>query len=340
MRKLYWVLLGLFLFNQASAQQDSTNSGGFNFEDVDATPIKRYASQKVLNQSPNRFISIGYEYQGGFDYQEPLIGIGFLPANLDARLRRASGLRISSNNPIISRNKFIWSLGVNYWNTTIPVAEANPFKSELLNSMSGGLHSAGINSTIFKPFNEKNFLIVQASADANFSANSLDQVTSQALTFSASAVYGWKKSDNLMWGLGIARTYRLGRIIYVPVWMYNKTFNDKWGVEVLLPARAHVRRNINSKSLMLAGFELEGNQYALYQPGRTTTFLQRGEIKPRISYERSLSGFWWISIQAGYRVNGRFVVVDKYDGSDKREIVAPTIGNPFYFNISLNLVSL
>ena len=32
----------------------------------DASGVRRYATQKVINQSPTRIVSIGYEYHGGF----------------------------------------------------------------------------------------------------------------------------------------------------------------------------------------------------------------------------------------------------------------------------------
>ena len=35
-------------------------------------------------------------------------------------------------------------------------------------------------------------------------------------------------------------------------------------------------------------------------------YLRRGELKPRITYERQLAGFVWVSAQAGLRYNYRF----------------------------------
>ena len=54
-----------------------------------------------------------------------------------------------------------------------------------------------------------------------------DDIDSKALTLSATGIYGWKTSESNMIGTGIARTYRAGRLIYVPVILWNKTFNDR-----------------------------------------------------------------------------------------------------------------
>ena len=337
MKKLLLPLL-LSLSVISFAQTDTTAFP--TFEDVDSKPVKRYATNKVLYSTPNRFISVGYEYQAAHD----IVSDQFLLR--DQRIKGASGPRIAVSAPVISRTKGILNLNAFYWRTAYqtPGNPTHPF----LQSLEGrGLHSAGIGATLFKPLNEKNFLIIQANADANVLADKGTSFTSQAITYSATAVYGWKRSDSLMWGLGVARTYRLGRLIYVPVLLYNRTFNDRWGLEVLLPARAAVRRNFNPKTLAALGFELEGNQYAWVRPpaiGGSTSevvqFLQRGEIKPRLNFERNLFGFWWLAVQAGARVNGRFVVVDRYDGDEKQELITTRLGTPFYFNISLNLVSL
>lgn len=317
--------------------QDTTK---FTFEDVDSKPVKRYATQKMLNMVPSRFISIGYEYQAGMDYSQNSVGV--LPVIGTTKFNAAQGLRVAVNNPIISKNKLIVNLGTTYWRTSYDRNTRPALNIPLPNSLDQyGAHSFGLNTTIFKPLNEKNFLIFQAQADANIIASSLDKTGGKAITYSGAVIYGWKKTENLMWGLGISRTYRLGRLIHVPVLLYNQTYNDKWGVEALFPARVNLRHNINPKSMLLLGYELEGNQYAIYNnANRASSFLQRGEIKPRVTYEKKLFGFWWLSIQTGIRINGRFVEVNKYNGKETNELVRPTIGNPFYCNISLNLVSL
>lgn len=329
--KRFSLLLICFSCFWATAQDDSLALP--QFEDVDSRPVKRYATNKVLYATPNRFISAGYEYQGAHDISAPEFVQG--PRRFDA----ARGLRLAFNTPVLSTTRGILNLGITYWGTrysgtAFPDALYSPLREH-------GLRSGGLNATFFKPFNERNFLIAQAGTDVNTLMPDGADLTGEAFTVSATAIYGWKKSDSLMWGLGASRTYRMGRLIYVPVLLYNRTFNDRWGVELLLPARGFIRRNINTKTLATLGYELEGNQYALYNTaGSPTTFLQRGEVKPRLNFERNIAGFWWVAVQAGVRVNGRFVVVDRYDGKESNQVVTPTLGNPFYVNVSLNLVSL
>jgi hypothetical protein len=332
----YLLIACIFFGKILFAQTDTLVSGNnFSFSDVDEKPIKRYCTQKVLNQTPNRFISIGYEYQGAHDFKASPS-----PRNETQRYDNARGLRLGLFTPIVSKNNLIINLAANYWRTNYDGANYS-FPYPLYQSLNNnGLNSAGLSATVFKPLNEKKFLLFQVIADANWQNQSGGSISSNAITYSGSFVYGWKPTENLMWGIGAARTYRLGRPIIIPVLLYNQTFNEQWGIESVFPAKVAVRRNINKKSMLFAGYELEGNQYQLNNGSLPSTFLQRGEIKTKFTYERSLFGFWWLSVQSGLRVNGRFNVVDRYNGAKPNEIVTTTLGNAFFFNVSLNLVSL
>lgn len=333
------ILLLVFIFFSASvlnAQSDSSAQAmpAMSFEDMDSKPVKRFATQKVLNQSPNRFISIGYEYQGGYDFKASPA-----PFNETLHYNNTQAIRLGLFTPIVSKNNLIINLGANY-HRTLYNGTGYSFPYPLYQPLNNlGLHSAGLSLTVFKPLNEKNFMIFQLMGDANWQQFEKGKLAvKDAVTVSGSIIYGWKPSENLIWGLGVSRTYRLGRPLLIPVLLYNQTFNEHWGIESVFPAKAAIRRNINKKSMLFAGYELEGNQYALNT--LQTTYLQRGEIRPRISYERKLLDYWWISIQAGLRMNGRFNTVDRYNGKQSNEVVKTTMGNALFFNISINMVSL
>jgi hypothetical protein len=339
MKKIFTFFI-LALSTVAKAQTDTTEV----FEDYsrygDSDGVIRYCTQKVLNQTPQRIISIGYDYNAEFH----MPGIRFSESNTtpqEFHVNRVNMLRAQVNIPVIATNKFIWQLGVNYWSSQFAYDnnKNNPFVTSL---QSNSLLSTGLNTTIFKPLNERNFLIFQASADINGVFPKLGDINSRALTLSATGIYGWKTSESNMIGAGIARTYRAGRLIYVPVILWNKTFNDRWGMELLLPAKGFVRYNFSTSSMLQLGFELEGNQFytKLPQSKNGLGFIQRGEFKPRIMWDKKITGFLWFNVQAGLRYNYRFDVMNKYDGKEDRDrFFTSQLGNPMYINISLNFVS-
>lgn len=338
MQKILLIFLLLFPI-AAIAQEDTTEVLDYS-KFGDAEGVKRYSTQKVLNQVPQRILSIGYEYHGGFTMPGLKLG-ALLPAFQDFQVNQVSAIRAQANIPVISTNKIIWQLGANYWSSKYSIENAsnNSFASRLNNH---SMTTAGINTTIFKPLNEKRFLILQASADFNGVFQNFSDITSKALTISGTAIYGWKTSEKNMIGVGLSRTYRAGQILHIPVLLWNKTFNDRWGMELLLPARGHLRYNISTSNILQLGFELEGNQFWMNLPGSLngTAFIQRGELKPRISWDKKISGFVWFSAQAGLRYNWRFDVMNTYNGKTKDQLYFSSgLGNPMFFNVGLHFVS-
>ena len=336
--RLTLTIIGLLSSLWVFSQTDTTDNIDYsNFGDADG--VKRFCTQKVLNQTPQRIISLGFEQYGAFE----MPGVSFLTRQAPAQINinQVNAIRAQVNVPVISTNKIIWQMGVNYWSSKFNVA--NPNVNEFATALSNNaLLTAGLNTTVFKPLNEKNFLIFQASADVNGLFENVNDIQNKAMTASGTIIYGWKTSEKNIIGAGLARTYRAGRLLHVPVLFWNKTFNDKWGMELLLPARGFVRYNFSTTSMLQAGFELEGNQFLVRLPQTLSinTYIQRGEVKPRIMWDKKLTGFLWLNAQAGLRYNYRFDVVNRYDAMEESQrFFSSNLGNPLFFNISLNFVS-
>ncbi len=357
------VCLGGGLADRAMAQRpDSTGTANapadeLNFDefgDADSKPARTFATQKVLYITPTRLISVGYESQfgpeltsAGFNagLPDPLSSAKPLGNTVSSAVNAYRGLRVAVNTPVVSRSNLILNLGLTYLNTGVRLA--NPERSVQFTALSQGLRSTGINATVFKPFDNRHFLIVQANADLNGTYRKLSDIGQESLTISGLAIYGWKRDDNFMWGLGLTRTYRGGNLLYIPVVFYNRTFNAMWGIEAVLPARAAVRRNFGTNALLSVGYELEGNVFYLgnqFAPGSTRpgtdVFMRRSEIKPRINYERKLTGFLWLGVQAGMSLNWRFDAWGvRNPVAGENPIFTNQLRNAPYLNISVNLVS-
>jgi hypothetical protein len=180
-------IIGLIIFTLISlssfAQTDSTKTEDFNFEDfgnADEKVVKTYCTQKVNYLSPTRFISLGFESVLPFHItSNGLHKAASNPGNVETHINRFSGLKAAFNTPVISRSNLIVSLGLTYWNTGIRYE--NPERSSFFKNIET-LNSTGINTTIFKPFNNKNFLIVQASADLNGNYKNISDLNSKGLT--------------------------------------------------------------------------------------------------------------------------------------------------------------
>lgn len=335
-----------------NAQTDTTKKDDeFNADEYAATEkIKAFASPKILDISPQKLFSIGYEFQTQNQLTAAKIGSQDTETST---INYNHGLRVNVLYPIISKNNLIVNIAANYWEHNYDFQNRDNLKNPLSLSLKNGLRNMGLGFTIFKPLNEKTFLILQAGANlnGNYKMNNIQPL--DYLRYNAAVIYGWKKHDRLQFGLGATRTYLGGALNYIPIIMYNYTFQDrKWGIEAVFPARVNLRRTINNKSLVMLGYELEGHTYRLNNQDKETPFpsqfqnveLRRSEMRIRMTYERQLKGFLWVSAQAGYRVN--WLMNTDQDGDFTRSffgkkefLMTNSLTNPFYFNISLNLVS-
>lgn len=327
-----------------------------------AEGAKRYCSPKIEGLSPAKLISIGYDYQMGYTMKaDTFRRLGSVAPLMpdSARVLTSNGMRFGCNIPVISRTDLVWQMGANYWEQRYKFEDPSALKSPMLTSLSeNGLRTMGINTTLFKPLNDVKFLLFQGSADLSGDYQFGKFMPLKYTKYSAALIYGKRTSEKKQWGVGVARTYRVGELNYIPIIFYNSTdVANKWGTEILFPARAHVRRTINSRNMLFAGYELEGQSYRLWRSNDQTGFnlrnedveIRRGEIRLRAVYEFSLKDFIWMSIQAGYRINYRYDVDRLGNGkeiyrafglaSDAPYVMVNQLTNPLYFNISLNLVS-
>jgi hypothetical protein len=331
-------------------EEDFSMYDNFDFAEQGA---KRFCTPKVFDLSPAKLITIGYDHQTGFDLDHSSLNDGpstNFPAGT-TNFIGAGGLRLGANIPVISKTNVVWQMGFNYWrigySSNDPVL-VSPLSNTLLTN---GLTTAGLQTTVFKPLNDKRFFLAQASADLNGDYDLTNILPLKYTRYSAAVLYGVKTNDRKMIAFGVSRTYRVGEINYIPVMLLNWTApSRKWGVEMLAPARAQIRKNITPRHLLFVGYELEGQSYRLFNPGNGLLKgyeLRRSELRFRVMYEQSLYKFIWLSVQAGYRYDYSFNV-DQFENDkeffrgffgDQPYAMENQLTGSFYTFISLNLVS-
>ena len=66
------------------------------------------------------------------------------------------------------------------------------------------------------------------------------------------------------------------------------------------------------------GYELEGGSYHLagLSNNGNSFELRRGEVRPRIEWNRKLIGFFWLNAQAGARINYGFTYDELENGKE------------------------
>ena len=329
------------------AQEEEFDMSAFE----EAADAKVFVNNKVLGLSPTKLINLSFDYAGENTWQTSR-GEAFTGMYNDneSTFSRNSGLRLETNYPIISNNRLIVNAYFNVWESVYRVEGNPPALGRFFNQNS--IRSTALGAFIFKPLNEKNFLLFQVEGALNGNYNFFGDIAADfsKIKYSAAALYGWKTNDYTNVGVGLTRTYRGGRLLHIPVVMYNKTFNETWGLEMLFPARAALRRNFSTKSFLMLGYELEGQSYHIQEDGAISTSaafaapqvnddweLRKSEIRARISWDKSITDFIWFNVQAGAVITYRFDI-DLESGASNPWLTND-LGIPFYFRFGIQLVS-
>ena len=351
---LFCLMIPLCIFSQEEEiieEEDSDEVVDYS-NLVQTTENKAYASSKIIGQTPTKLVSLGYDYQTRYTLKTPEGPFVTTAPPSENEINRTTGARFAINYPVFSKNYFLLNLGLNYAASNYAFSDptttaSNPLSQALDNN---GLRTLGFTATAFKPLNSKRFLILQFGASLNGDYSFSNMQSLKYTRYSGAAIYGIKPNERKMWGLGISRTYLGGSLNYLPVYYLMYTAPSKnWGLEMLLPARFNYRRNVNSKNILLAGWEIEGNTYRINNNDNRYTLpfndmeLRRSELRFRISWEHAITSQIWFSAQAGYRYNWSFDL-DRGDffrpfGDDTPFLAENDVGNPAYFNFSINWVS-
>lgn len=341
------------LFSQTDTTQTEEEEDYSIYDDLEFVDesAKRFASVKVSGKSPDKLISIGYDYQGSYDMTADAFSTFDKSTQ---KINSTHGLRIGANIPVISKNNIIIQAGLIYFNYQYEFDQPNTITHPLHQTLNdNGLNTIDAAVTIYKPYNENSFFLARIAAGTSGDYAFGDFQPMKNNRYSVALLWGKKPNDYTQWAIGLSRTYRAGELNYLPVIMYNWTStNRKWGVETLFPARGDVRYNFSPRSMLFAGFDLEGtsfrigNDNELEQPYNDLE-IRRSELRFRFKYERQLIGFIWISAKVGYRYDYSFNVDRVKNGEDffrgffgDREYdMENSLTNPLFFNFSINLVS-
>lgn len=356
----FFLLLFLFgIVSGAAGQTDTTDEIDFSQLEYAGSKTKTYANPKIFGLSPQRFVSLGYDYQLPYDAAFSLPGNYAKEEKPDQpekyRVNQTSGIRIGVMVPVISSNRFLWQTAGNYWRSAYRMKSArednHPQKNGLGEYLNGrGLRNLNWINTFYLPLGEKEFILIQGQADLSGDYDFKELQPLSSLRYSGAVLWGKRPHDRKQWAVGLSRTYRVGNLNYIPVLMFNYTSESrKWGTEILFPARAHVRRTFNARNMLLFGYELEGQSYRISALSNAERSLEirRGELRFRLDYQAQLSGFFWLGFQAGMRMNYSY---DADYLEDNKEFfrgffgkqsfaMKNTLGHTPYFQLSLNFVS-
>jgi len=245
--------------------------------------------------------------------------------------------------PVVREQNFIMALGLSYFVEEFqfenPTSLTLPFHQNLedrsLKRLRGDL-------VIVKPTRGDIFYILRARGALNgdYTSEIFGGDKSDFLKFSIAPLIGWKRNDYLSYGVGAALSYNFGKRSIFPIFSYNKTFNQHWGIESILPAYAKLRYNTtDQKNYVYLSAELSGANFSLYLDSDQSDliYLDKSEVRLLLIWEREIHDWLWVGVESGYRKNISFDLANSAN-IDSSIIIDNSLTDAFVVSFSLFIV--
>ncbi|UYZ62679.1 DUF6268 family outer membrane beta-barrel protein [Hymenobacter weizhouensis] len=312
-----------------------------------ASATKEFANPSVVGMGPSKGLIFHYERTGPFRVKSATQGDRpVFPSdsrNYQGRVSDNDRWVIKAYAPLWNRPHLKMVLGINYEREEFEFQNP-PTNYSLYNELENrGLKTLGSQLVVLRPIDETRWILgrVKGELNGDYSSNELD--LNDYLRMSYEFIYGWKRSPMFSWGVGVQIGYTFGRRSIYPAIVYNRTFDNRWGVESIFPARVTVRYNASPRSLLFAGYQVDGLSYQIRlrqslagSPDLRSVELRETEVKFRGRWEREIYDFLWFGLEGGYRYNHAFDAFDRRNGRSK--VVDSKLAGAPYASLELFLV--
>ncbi|MCI1187769.1 DUF6268 family outer membrane beta-barrel protein [Hymenobacter sp. DH14] len=313
--------------------------------DANLRDQQQFANPSVLGMGPSKGLIVRYERMPKFGVTSAAQVQGLSDFSTD--VNKNARLSIKGYIPAWNHPHLKVIVGLSYEREEFQFAKL-PTNYELYDNIENkGLKSTAAQIAIIRPVDAVHWYLARVKGELSGDYTSSQLTKSDYSRFSAEAIYGWKRSPNFSWGLGFQYGYTFGRLSIYPAVVYNRTFNARWGVEALAPARVTLRYNANQNSIFYAGYTVDGYNYIvnlsrapltrrnpdgspdLSKATLSTLELRETEVKFRLRWERELLSFLWLGAEAGYRYNYAFDAFDRTNADREKIIDSQFNGAPY-----------
>lgn len=272
----------------------------FDFEAEEAGCI---CTPGVINKSPGKGLLIEYKLTSGGNFTPDEVATGISPSKVNSLSR----LRLRLKIPVIIKPQTKFLIGVDHFQEQYQLNFIQPAFSKQLNLIDGTtLKSSRLTAYLLQSISETNYLGIQARVAYNGNYDGIVKTDAYYRQIRLSAIWGVKKREDLEWGIGLLYSDNYTRKIALPFFLYNRTYNERWGLEAAFPVSVLMRYNFTPRSLLLFGPEFSSAAYALR--GETALpeedyYFKHTELNFGAKYERQISPWIWANVHAGVQIN-------------------------------------
>jgi hypothetical protein len=267
----------------------------------------------VVNKSRGRGILLERRMVGD-QYYAPNYGKvdGTSASDIDYVERLKGKIKI----PLVNAPSVKVLLGYEYEQEVFHFDRIGYFNTAVFESLDNNpLHTNKYSLYVTKSFNDKYYAGLRLRTSFRGDHERMIAFDERYATYSGMAAFGIKKREDLEYGFGITFSKGFFNTNILPFGIYNQTFNEKWGIETVLPVRIMMRYNFTPKELLLFGVEFQSKSYSIdvYRQGKrgetaTPYYFRHAEIAWKATYDKHLFSWIWFTAEGGYQIplNSRF----------------------------------
>ena len=290
----------------------------------------------IRNTTPGKGLSITYFLHPRYRLQTETND-----ETVRAQLERRERLDVKLKIPLWNRERTKFLLGLYHSFEKYDFEMERSINTPFLDAIDGRrLKRSRMTAYYFRALNDKNYLAFRIGASYNGAYDKLINFDERYAVYRGAVILGIKRRVDRELALGVLVTKNFQRVLPLPVVIYNRTFNERWGLETAVPAQALIRRNFSETSMITMGYEYFSSAYSLdvYDRGLenpTDYVFKSSAIKFSTAYNQRLLTSWtWVRFEAGYALNfdSRFIEVGNIDN---RVAAAPS--NSFFISVSVFL---
>lgn len=304
-------------------------------EDIESTSLTptRFRNKNVRNKSRSRGLDLSYtRVLGGtvngeeMALQDPLSETDLLD-NISFKIKV----------PFYNGKKLKLLFGYRYQSEKYKFSTIGPSFGEVFQRMDDlSLKNSGFGLIGNYRFNEN--VSVSARVQGLFKGdyNGIINFNNRYSVYQLQATVGIRRSEDIEWGLGFNFSHSFRRTIAIPFFMYNRTFNDSWGIEMVLPAAVMLRYNFSKKSILLFGPKYNSKSYSITIPNGNPDGeiynLNHSEIRLSLELEQQIRPWVWFNAEAGFQYN--FSTDFEVPADDSQSFMIQPAHTP-YFKVGL-----
>ncbi|MDR6458590.1 hypothetical protein J2786_001683 [Chryseobacterium vietnamense] len=245
----------------------------------------------------------------------------------DNKVKSFQQMKADANIYFIKNRSWLLSTALSYRYTSI--GNENPVIPETQNEENFHYHSEAINLSYFSRLFNKT-AIYSATLSTDGSDRHFERIRGLV---TASLIL--KVTPKTKMTLGLAGViYSSSQIPVLPIFTYENRFNNGWVLDVLLPKKVLVRKDIFSSGRISLGTEMDNNSFYTYHNDNTYEFRQVA-LNSGAMYEHHLGGNFIGMFKTGVRANINSRAFNKQDSFDEY-IWKGTYKPSLYFNVGIS----